>query len=393
MPADPMREVGHRIAATRRARRLTQPQLADTAHLSLSMLRKIEQGSRFPSDDTLDALATALGTDASRLLTGHAHHDNRVRDALPALSAAIAAYDIPTDGPIRPLSELAIDVSNAVNWRLGAQYLRIAQHLPALLDELARALLTAPASNQAQVAGLLVSAYRAADAVAYKYGARDLSARLVDLMRWAAAHTENDLIHASVAYVRTETFFAARAHTSGLHHLEQAIDATPPARTTQDIAARGALHMRAAVIAGRAGSPTAADMHLDQARALGDRVPEGVYLGTAFGPDSVRIHEVAVAVSLGSDHVSRALDVASEWKPPATMPAERRSGFYIELARAQLWAGMADDSFESLKVARRIAPQHTREHPWAREDAATLRRLKRADAESLTHFAEWIGAV
>jgi transcriptional regulator with XRE-family HTH domain len=393
MPADPMREVGHRIAATRRARRLTQSQLAETAHLSLSMLRKIEQGSRFPSDDTLDSIAAALATDATRLLTGHTHHDNRVRDALPELSAAIAAYDIPTDGPTRPLSELAVDVSTAVNWRLAAQYLRIAQHLPALLDELARALQTAPDSEQPRAAELLVSAYRAADAVAYKYGARDLSARLVDLMRWAAAHTDNDHVQAAVAYVRTETFFAARAHASGLRHLEQAIDATPPACSARDIAARGALHMRAAVIAGRADSPTTADMNLQQARALSDRVPEGVYLGTAFGPDSVRTHEVAVAVSLGSDHVGRALTVASEWAPPVTMPAERRSGFYIELARAQLWAGLADDSFESLKVARRIAPQHTREHPWARADAATLRRLKRADTESLTHFAEWIGAV
>jgi transcriptional regulator with XRE-family HTH domain len=393
MPADPMREVGHRIAATRRARRLTQSQLADSAHLSLSMLRKIEQGCRFPSDDTLDAIATALGTDASRLLTNHTHHDTRVRDALPALSSAIAAYDLPADGPIRPLDELAVEVGNAVTWRLAAQYLRIAQHLPALLEELARALQVAREGEQPRAAELLVCAYRAADAVAYKYGARDLSARLVELMRWAAGHAQNDLVEASVAYVRTETFFAARAHSSGLCHLEQAIDAAPPACTAQAIATRGALHMRAAVIAGRAGNSAAADVHLSQARALSDRVLEGVYLGTAFGPDSVRVHEVAVAVSLGSDHVGRALDVASEWKPPATMPAERRSGFYIELARAQLWAGLADDSFESLKVARRIAPQHTREHPWARDAAATLRRLKRADAESLTHFAEWVGAV
>jgi hypothetical protein len=101
---------------------------------------------------------------------------------------------------------------------------------------------------------------------------------------------------------------------------------------------------------------------------------------------------VSVAVSLGDDHVSRALTVARDWKPPADLPAERRSGFYIELARAQLWSGLTDHAFESLKVARQIAPQHTREHPWVREDAATLRRLKRADSETLTQFAEWCTA-
>ncbi|GLV74193.1 hypothetical protein Shyhy02_21950 [Streptomyces hygroscopicus subsp. hygroscopicus] len=62
------------------------------------------------------------------------------------------------------------------------------------------------------------------------------------------------------------------------------------------------------------------------------------------------------------------------------------------MARAQLWSGLPRDTFESLKVARHIAPQHTRDHPWVREDAATLRRLRRADAESLSNFAEWCHA-
>ncbi|AGP57648.1 hypothetical protein M271_31080 [Streptomyces rapamycinicus NRRL 5491] len=197
---------------------------------------------------------------------------------------------------------------------------------------------------------------------------------------------------ATVAYVRTETFFAARAHAAGLRALQTAIDKAPTGRDDAKIAARGALHMRAAVIAGRAGLVEAASHHLAEALRLGDAVPEDVYHGTAFGPDNVRIHEVSVAVSLGRDQVHRALDVANEWAPPHDLPAERRSGFYIEVARAQLWSGLPRDAFESLKVARHIAPQHTRDHPWVREDAATLRRLRRADAESLSNFAEWCHA-
>jgi transcriptional regulator with XRE-family HTH domain len=393
MPANTMREVGQRIAATRRAHRMTQQQLSAASFVSLSMLRKIEQGSRFPSDDTLDALAAALNVDPGRLLTGHQRTDSRVHDALPAISAAIATHDDPDDGPVRPLHELQLAVEDAVTWRLAAQYVQISQHIPDLLTELARALHTAPLAHRAHVASLLVRAYRCADAVAFKFGARDLSARLIDLMRAAVAEAQDPLLQASVAYVRTEVFFAARAHRPGLRALEQAIDASPPPSTPSATAARGALHMRAAVVASRASNPDVADTHMREATQLSQRVPEDIYLGTAFGPDSVNAHKVSVAVSLGGDHVQDALDVASEWKPPEGLPAERRSGFYIELARAQLWAGLADDAFESLKVARRIAPQHTRGHRWARDDAATLRRLKRADSESLTSFAEWIGAV
>ncbi len=372
---------------------MTQAELARGSFVSLSMLRKIEQGHRFPSEDTLDAIAGALEIDASRLLTDRAGHDSRVRSALPALSDVIGTYDIPEDGPVRPLQQLRTAVQQAVDWRLSAQYTRIIGALPGLLGELARALDNARGRRREALAGLLTDAYRAADAVAYKYGAYDLSARLVELMRWAGAQAGDPLLDAAVAYVRTETFFAARAHGPGLRALERALDAVPPPATAMATAARGALHMRAAVIAARVRDADRAGVHLESARELADRVREGVYQGTAFGPDSVRVHEVSVAVGLGDENVERALHRTKSWTPPPAMGAERRSGFYIELARAQLWAGRPDEAFTSLGTARSIAPQHTREHPWAREDAATLRRLKRADAESLTHFVEWIGAV
>lgn len=392
MPAHPMRGVGPRIAAVRRARHMTQEDLALAAQVSYGTVKGIEREARMPSEDVLDALAAALGRDPAHLAAGGARAIGRITDAMPKLSAAIAAYDLPADGPVRPLVELHAAVAEAVNWRLGAQYVRLAQVMPALLEELARALAISRGRQRAEVAALLAAAYRSADAVAYKHGARDLSARLVDLMRWAAEQAESPLLTAAAAYVRTETFFAARAHGPGLRALEAALDLAPLPADTATSAARGALHMRAAVVAGRTGDVDTTALHLAEATRLAEETPEGVYEGTAFGPDSVRIHEVSCAVSLGGDHLQRALVVAHEWAPPKDMPAERRSGCYIELARAQLWSGRRDDAFESLKVARRTAPQHTREHPWAREDTATLRRLHRGDGDDLRSFAEWIGA-
>ncbi|MBK6019342.1 helix-turn-helix transcriptional regulator [Streptomyces sp. MBT53] len=371
---------------------MTQRQLADAAGVALGTIRKVERGERGVTDTTLEAIAHALGVDPTRLRADRRPAQRAVHDALPTLSAAIAAYDVPEDGPTRSLRSLRAAVDEAVDWRLGAQYTRIVRTFPDLIAELTRAYHRSTTHERSELAALLVSAYRSADAVAYKYGARDLSARLVELMRWAAPGAGDALLSASVAYVRTETFFAAHAYAAGLRALEHALDSAPAPNEPPEIATRGALHMRAAVIAGRARDAAGATSHLREARALGDQVTEGVRYGTAFGPDSVRIHEVSVAVSLGDGYVGRALDIANEWKPPLDLPAERRSGFYIELARAQLWSGLADDAFESLQTARRIAPQHTREHPWVREDAATLRRLKRADSETLTNFAEWCAA-
>ncbi|NML55417.1 helix-turn-helix transcriptional regulator [Streptomyces sp. R302] len=382
--------VGSRIAATRRARHLTQTALAERAYVSLAMVKALERGARTPSDATLEAIATALDVEASNLLGEHAGTSRRIHAALPQISAILAVYDIPPGPPTRPLTELRAAVAAAVDFRVGAQYARIAEQAPNLLQDTLAHLHATPRPDTAR---LVVSAARSADAVAYKCGALDLSARLIDLMRWAAAQAENPLVDATVAYVRGETFFGAKAHAAGLRALQAAIDATPPPDGTAAAAARGALHMRAAVIAGRAGDADSARRHLDEAREHSRSVPEGVYQGTAFGPDSVRAHEVSLAVSLGGDHVHRALDVTRGWQPSKRLPAERRSGVFIELARAQLWSGAPDAAFESLSAARQIAPLHTREHPWVKEDVLMLRRLKRSEAEGITRFAEWIGAV
>ncbi|MGW2920437.1 helix-turn-helix domain-containing protein [Streptomyces angustmyceticus] len=392
MPSIVYRGVGPRIAYERRIAGLTQADLARAANVSLGTIRKIERGERGVSDAVLGAVADALDIDPTRLLPDRERPDDRVHRAMPGVSTVLAAYEEPDDGPCRDLPVLREAVAAAVGLRLSAQYSRIARSVPGLLAELCRALNTAPSADRPAVARLLVDACRAADAVAFKHGAKDLSARLLDLMRWAGAQAGDPILDATVSYVRTELHFAARTHAVGLRALERALDQAPQTRSVEALAARGALHMRAAVLAGRTANSASADAHLDDARVLGDQVPEGIYQGTAFGPDSVRIHEVSVAVSMGDDRLGRALTLAREWKPPQQLPAERRSGFYIELGRAQLWSGRPDAAFESLKVARRIAPQHAREHRWVREDAATLRRLKRTDAESLTNFAEWCHA-
>ncbi|MET9888558.1 helix-turn-helix transcriptional regulator [Streptomyces sp. NPDC006430] len=383
--------IGQRIAARRHARRMTQADLAREAHVSLPMVKAIERGARNPGQTTLAGIASALGTDPSRLDPTYTGTGHRVRTALPVISAAIAGYEIPLgDAPRRPLAELRSGIGAAVGWRLAAQYGLIATHVPALLTD---SLAHLHAGGRAESARLLVAAARTADAVAYKYGAHDLSARLIDVMRWAAVQADDADVAATAAYVHAETFLAARAHRVGHVALERALDSAPPPGTARSAAGRGALHMRAAVVAARAGNADAAHGHLREARTLANGLTEGVYLGTAFGPSSVRIHEVSVAVSLGRDHIGDALDVVSRWSPGDETPAERRSGFWIEVSRAQLWAGDPDGAFESLKTARRHGPQHVREHPWVRETIETIRRLKRAHAESLTHFAEWIGAV
>ncbi|GEC09932.1 hypothetical protein SSP24_75870 [Streptomyces spinoverrucosus] len=115
MPARSKGGVGARIAYYRSVMRpkLTQQQLADAAHVSLGAIRKIERGERGVGDSTLEAIAEALGVDPARLLADRGAAHTRVHEALPALSAALATYDLPDDGPVVPIHELRAAVTEA----------------------------------------------------------------------------------------------------------------------------------------------------------------------------------------------------------------------------------------------------------------------------------------
>ncbi|TDC81862.1 helix-turn-helix transcriptional regulator [Actinomadura sp. 7K507] len=388
--------IGDRIAAHRTARRLTQRQLASSAHVSLSLLRKVEQGDRPVTDRTLAALAEALETEPDVLVGQRRPTDSRVHTALPNLRTAIDAYDLPEDGPVRPLAELERATGAATRRRLSSQYTRLAESLPDLLGELTRYRHSEDVEHQARAARLLVSAYRAADAVAYKYGYYDLSARLVELMRASAEVVEDPALLATAAYVRTEVFFASHNLTPGLRLLERALDNAPPPNSPGLRAAVGALHMRAAVVAARLTEDiVTADEHFEHARRLAESVPEGVYNGTAFGPVSLHVHEVALAVERGD--AARAAQVTRRGAelsvPLERVPEERRSHYYIDVARAQLWLGRREEAFRALQAARRIAPQHTREHPFVRDVLVRLLRLHASPPHALVAFAEWARAI
>ena len=120
MPSAPHGGIGRRIAYHRSVARFTQRQLADAANIHVGTLRKVERGVRGASDSIVEALAAAMGINPSLLLADRTQASSRIATAIPALSAAIAAYDLPDDGPVRPLPELRAAVAEAVTWRLAS---------------------------------------------------------------------------------------------------------------------------------------------------------------------------------------------------------------------------------------------------------------------------------
>jgi transcriptional regulator with XRE-family HTH domain len=383
------RGLGERIAVARKLHRMTQKQLAEAAVISVSLLRKIEQGARPATPAVLSSIARVLNLDDSGV-TGNADlTSTRVGAAIPYIRCALDCHDLPDDGPIQPLPDLRTATDTATVLRLAAQYTKLAETLPALIVGLTRAVHSYTGDDQQAAFAFLALAYRAADAICDKFGYADLSARTIDLIRWAATQSDEPALTGVAAYVRAETFFANQHPAAGLRALNSASVPLTGNGSRDSLAVYGSLHMRAGVLAACAGLAEAAQDHLTEAHDVSRHVSDAVYCGTAFGPSSVRIHQVAAAAEMGD---SRAvLGWAAGWQPPASLPAERRSHYFIELARAQLWAGQRSDALASLQAARRVAPQHTRHSSRVHKTVETLLRLERHPPDLLLGFARWAG--
>ena len=412
--ASPLALFGARLRAYRNQHGWVQAELGRAVHVSGTLIAKLEKAERRPQPDVArrldDALSAGgelaqLAADALRCpITARAdlaRPSNRPgnTEQVPSglgfdwalrineLRRLADLYDVPDDGQVRAVDDLARDVSQVIDWRLNSDYQQLTSILPGLLPELTRAMLSDHGHQRERVAGFLVQGWRAADAVASKLGLFDLSARLIHVMGWAAGWAGDDgLSMAATSYVRAETFLTNGELQAGHLMLERAAARLTPGDSKPLMAQYGALHMRAALTAGRAGMRDVAAEHLQEAWSMAKIVDEGIWEGTAFGPASVRIHQVSTAVDL--DTPQEALAAAEDWAPPPSLPAERRSHFFVDLARAQLAVGRYAEVIGSLESALQIAPQNVRVHPHVRQTLAALASTSPANAAAVGRFAE-----
>ena len=397
------RSIGQRIADARKTQGLNQQQLADRGHVSVSLLRKVEQGSRDATPGLVAAVAKALAVETVTL-TGQpydqqGHYPDRIHAHIPALRRALGYWDLAPSPPVppRPWRELLAEGRQAAAMRRDAQHASLAQRLPALLTEITAAAHQSTGPARDKWFGLLSVVLFAAHSVTYKTGYKDLSTVVESRLTWAAEHSSDPLLGALAAWTRTTSMLHHGSYDIGQRLLSKVQDDIDPgghADHRPALRVCGPLHLRSAILAARSGDGDTADSHLAEARAianhLGDEDGDGGWHQLSFGPSNVGIHEVAAAVELG-DGV-KAVARARTLRLSAQVPRIRASHHYIDLSRAQLWSGDREAAMRSLYSAREFAPQQTRHHPTTHEVVRMLIRLQRRANEPLVQLASWLGA-
>jgi transcriptional regulator with XRE-family HTH domain len=392
--------VGERVRAARKIAGLTQLQLANRAHMSLSLVKKVEQGTTPASPAFIAACARVLGLGVADLTSQpypvHNRDEHKVHSVIPALRREIAAYLLPPASEVapRPVDELDEAVKRASSLRQSASLDQLGAELPPLLAELRAAAHHYEGAERDRVHGLLAEAYAAAGQVAYKLGYADLSSLTTERVEWAAARSGDQLAMAAAAFYRAGELIATAEWRGALDFLDSARDAIADRLRTQDEAAlamHGVLHAKSGLAAARAGDSDLSDAHLAEAQHAARHVTGGSdYYRLAFDTDSANIWAVGLAVERrdGTEAVKRAASI-EPFGP--TTPRERVGHHWIDLARGLQLHGDRAGALEALYRARQIAPLQTRYHPQVRETVATLAESDRRRTDSLAGFARWVG--
>lgn len=396
--------VGARIAVIRKTRGWTGRELARRAHVSYSLLAKVESGAAPASPALIGAVARALRVDVPRV-TGQPYEEPaggqaaRLHGAVGAIRRSVDTYDLPEDGIVpRPFGELSADVRRISDLGQAAKFAQIGAELPGLLDELGAAVHTATEADQPRLYGLLAEAYSGASTIANLLGYLDLRSQVVERIRWASERCGDPLRMHRVRWQRTASLMAVGAYEQGLKLMEQVRHDLGDDLTAMDgptLSVYGSAHLRSAILAARLaktngpGHAQQAWAHIDAARQVAQQMGKDRNdYGLAFGPSNVAQNEVAIAVELeeGDEAIKRSRSI--RFSP--TYPPIRRGYHYIDLARGHAMAGDFAGSLRCLQEARRITPQQTRHHPMVRETVLTVAAARRG-REELSLFASWLG--
>jgi transcriptional regulator with XRE-family HTH domain len=377
---DYQKALGRKIAAERRRRGLSQPELARMVDRSVAWVSQVERGVRkVDRMSVLESVAAALDVPLAEL-AAEAPVVAAVTEEPPGagglrlvLSGAFALRAM-LDGRRSPaLSTLRSRTRKSWELTHAGRYTELTELLSGLVPDLEMASRSAAEGQRAEVAELLATAYQACSAALAKIGETDAAWIAADRAMAAAERTGNPMLVAAGAFRLVFVFINARHFGQAEETARTAAEALQSLADQGDQRAMslwGGLTLQRAVIAAHINDADLAYDQLERANQAAAQLGEGHNeYNTEFGPANVRLYEIAVAVELGD--AGRALRAAAEVDTDG-LSAERRARMLIDVARAHAQRRQADEAVAALLQAEAITPEQVRSHALVRQLASDL---------------------
>jgi transcriptional regulator with XRE-family HTH domain len=392
--------LGRKIAAERRRRGLSQPELARLLGRSVAWVSQVERGVRkVDRMSVLQTVATALDVPLAEL-AAEAPVVAAVTEEPPgvaglrlvlagayALRAMLDGRRPPALSTLRARSRKAWDLTHA------GQYTDLADLLRGLVPDLETAARALPEAQRAEVFELMAATYQACSAALAKLGEPEAAWIAADRAMAAAERAGNPLLVAAGAFRLVFVFLAARHYDQAgetARTASEALQARADQGDPQAMSLWGGLTLQRAVIASRINDSDAAYSYLERAAQVAARLGEGRNdFNTEFGPANVGLHEIAVAVELGD--AGRALRAAATVDATG-LSAERRARMLIDVARAHAQRRQVDEAVAALRQAEDITPELVHGHDLVHQLVSDLVIMQDPPSAELLDLAVRLGA-
>lgn len=392
--------LGRKIAAERKRRGLSQPELARMIGRSVAWVSQVERGvRRIDRMSVLETLAEALDVPLAELaaeapvvaaVTEEPPGAGGLRlllSGVHSLKAMLNGHDSPA------LGMLAAKVDRAWGLTHAGRYTDLTDLLRSVIPDLETAARALPESERPQVYELMATAYQACSAALAKLGEPEAAWIASDRAMAAAERAGNPLLVAAGAFRLVFVFLAARHYDQAEETARTAADALwhlADSGQPEAMSLWGALTLQRAVTESRSGDAGAAYEHLDRAREMAARLGPGRNdYNTEFGPANVILHEIAVAVELGD--AGRALR-AAEAADAADLSPERQARMLMDVARAHTQRRHVAEAVAALLRAEAITPEQTRTHDLVRQLVSDLLTMQDPASPELRELSVRVGA-
>jgi transcriptional regulator with XRE-family HTH domain len=387
--------LGRKIAAERRRRGLSQPELARMLDRSVAWVSQVERGvRRIDRMSVLESVATALDIPLAELaaeapvvaaVTEEPPGAGELRLVLSGahvLRAMLGGGRAPAVRTLRTRAGKAWELTHA------GSYSELTELLRGLVPDLETTARSAPEDQRAEAFGLLATAYQACSAALAKLGEPDVAWIAADRAMAAAERAGDPLLVAAGAYRLVFVFIAARQYGQAEETARTAADALRPVAeegNPQAMSLWGGLTLQRAVMAARMNDADTAYSQLEQAGRIAAELGEGRNdYNTEFGPANVGLYEIAIAVELGD--AGRALRVAAAVDTSA-LSAERRARMLVDVARAHAQRRQVTETVTALREAEDITPEQVRGHALVRQLVSDLLTMQEPPSGELRGLA------
>lgn len=384
-------EIGRRARRARLRLGMPQADLAAALGKSQGWVSKMERGLiELDRVGLLNQVAAELHVHPNDLI-GRPYtsspEGNQWQVAASSILRELRRYDLAPvfDGRPRPSARLWQETARLHRLRDAAANVAIMQVLPDLFRE-ARALAEDSTGREREEAfAVYAVCCKFAHTAAHALGHPELVAMSCERAAWSARLSGDSVMPAVADWMRVWDMWATADWSDAIALSDRAIGSVQQGYDRGEplaVRAWGALQLRAAVSAARAGRAAEAEDRIEHARTAADRL--GEYAGPpvfdrhslTFSPGNVQIHAISVALEMREQRKALAMNRRTPRDLVAALPNSRQGHHHMDLARAWLWDGNRDKALKELETAERIAPQLIRNHPIAR---STLRSIVYAE--------------